>query len=150
MLVDALDHHQLYTNLHPRFTRAFRFLCDTNVSQLAPGKQEIDGERIFAIVANQMGKPPTTALLEFHRRYIDIQYVIAGPDVMGWLPLELCRRIAEPYDAERDLGFFFDRPSTWCEVPPGYFAIFFPHDAHAPLAIEQPVHKVVVKIAVKP
>jgi biofilm protein TabA len=33
-------------------------------------------------------------------------------------------------------------------TPPGTFAIFFPEDAHAPMAGEGLIHKVVVKVAV--
>jgi beta-galactosidase beta subunit len=39
---------------------------------------------------------------------------------------------------------------TWVAVPPGSFAIFFPHDAHAPLGGEGRVKKAVVKVASDP
>ena len=73
---------------------------------------------------------------------------IEGDERFGWRPLEDCHEVAEPYNAERDLGFFADRPTVWLPLAAGQFAIFFPADAHAPLAGEGPVHKVVIKVAV--
>jgi len=44
---------------------------------------------------------------------------------------------------------FADQPSTFVSVPPGSFTIFFPHDAHAPLAGPGRLKKAVVKVAVE-
>lgn len=46
------------------------------------------------------------------------------------------------------MELFFDRPATWLAVSRGVFAVFYPEDAHAPLASLGPIHKAVVKIAV--
>src|SRR5690606_33531993 len=94
------------------------------------------------------GRGQADSPLEYHRRYLDIQYVVHGTDLIGWQPTGDCRYEQAAFDVERDIGFFVDRPGTWCRVPAGYFAIFYPEDAHAPLGGTGPVHKVVVKIAV--
>ena len=75
-----------------------------------------------------------------------IQFVIDGADSIGWLPAAECQRIATPYDGGKDVGFYYDRPQTWVLVPAGYFAVFFPQDAHAPLAVEATIRKAVVKV----
>lgn len=92
------------------------------------------------------GRTGHTAHLEAHRRYIDIQYTIEGPEEIDWSPRASCVVPAGPFDSERDIMFFQDRPGTWFEVPPGRFAIFFPEDAHAPLGGQGPLKKAVVKI----
>ena len=97
---------------------------------------------------NGQGRGAEQALLEFHRRYIDIQFVVAGIDLIGWLPTPSCQRVSTPYDEAKDVGFFYDRPATWLSVAAGQFALFFPEDAHAPLAGQGAVHKAVVKVAV--
>ena len=51
-----------------------------------------------------------------------------------------------PFDEKKDVVLFADRPTTWIAVPPGSFAIFFPHDAHAPLAGLGPMKKAIVKV----
>ena len=53
------------------------------------------------------------------------------------------------FDETKDVGFFAERATTWVAVPPGSFTIFFPHDAHAPLAGRGPLKKAIVKIAVE-
>ena len=55
---------------------------------------------------------------------------------------------AEAFDAAKDITFFHDRPECWLSVPAGRFAIFFPEDAHAPLAGRGTLKKAIVKIAV--
>ena len=100
-------------------------------------------------MSRDQGRGREKSLLEAHRRYIDIQFVISGEDCIGWLPISDCERVSSPYDANRDLEFFFDQPATWLAVSPGNFAAFYPEDAHAPLAAQGPIHKVVVKVAVE-
>jgi len=148
MLIDYLQNADRYSPLHPGFARAFDFLRRANLAALPDGRHEIDGDRLFAIVSRGQGRGREHSLLEAHRRYIDIQFVIGGEDCIGWLPISDCQRVSSPYDAQKDLELFFDRPATWVTVSPGVFAVFYPDDAHAPLATREPIHKAVVKIRV--
>ncbi|MCK7529168.1 MAG: YhcH/YjgK/YiaL family protein [Ignavibacteriales bacterium] len=43
--------------------------------------------------------------LEAHRKYIDVQYVIRGEELMGYAPLG-GQKILEPYKEENDIVFF--------------------------------------------
>ena len=63
--------------------------------------------------------------------------VVAGSD-------RASRRTGEQNDVE----FFSDMPENWLSLPAGHFAIFFPDDAHAPLAGRGALTKAVMKIAV--
>ena len=148
MIVDRLERAETYFDLHPGFERAFAFLRQENLAGLAPGRHEIDGDRMFCLISNGPGRTREEAKLEAHRKYIDIQYVIAGTDEMGWKPAAECRVQDAAYDAEKDIEFFKDEPREWKPVPAGSFTIFFPEDAHAPLVSEGNIHKVVLKIKV--
>ncbi|MEN8254649.1 MAG: YhcH/YjgK/YiaL family protein [Verrucomicrobiota bacterium] len=66
---------------------------------------------------------------------------------MGWAPREGLVNSIE-YDAGKDLEFFEGAPESIVCVPPGSFAVFLPSDAHLPLIGSDPIHKVVVKVAV--
>ena len=149
MLIDTLQHADRYLPLHPGFVGAFAFLRHVDLDQLPNGQREIDGDRIYAIVSRDQGRGREKALLETHRRYIDIQFIVSGEECIGWLPMSDCKRVSSPYDAGKDIEFFFDRPATWLSVSPGTFAVFYPEDAHAPLAAQGPIHKIVVKVALK-
>ena len=148
MIIDELKRCERYLSVHPGFRAGFEFLRRPDLRQLPAGRHEIEARRLYATVALDQGRGREKSLLEFHRKYIDIQFLVVGADLIGWRPTELCARIATPYDGEKDVGLFYDRPETWVEVPVGYFAILFPDDAHAPLATTGNVHKVVVKVAV--
>ena len=146
MILDTLAQADRYLALHPLFARAFEFLRGTDLDALAPGMHAIQGEQLFAIVEDCIGRTRAEAKLECHRRYIDIQLVLEGVDEMGWKPLAACVDPATDHDAARDIRFFNDVPASWVATPPGSFCLFFPDDAHAPLVSAGRIRKVVVKI----
>ncbi|MEW6509497.1 MAG: YhcH/YjgK/YiaL family protein [Bacteroidota bacterium] len=148
MICDQLGQARKYEPIHPRFAEAFRALVRSDLRSLPEGRHEVDGESLYLLIARNDGLPKTLAVLESHRRYIDIQFVIEGTDTMGWKPARECRVVSKEYDADRDVMFYGDVPATWLEVRSGMFAIFFPDDAHAPLVSEGRIHKAIVKVAV--
>jgi biofilm protein TabA len=90
--------------------------------------------------------------LEFHRKYIDVQYMASGEEVIGWASVERVT-ITAAYDEEKDIAF---GTAPLSEVTPlhlsaGQLVVLYPKDAHAPkLAAGKPsqVKKIVVKVAV--
>lgn len=147
MILDTLVNAARYEALHPGLRAGFDFLRKTNVGALAPGKLMIDGARLYAVIVRGPGSGRAQAKLETHRKYIDIQFAIAGTDVFGWRPLEACRETAQAYDPATDAALYADAPWAWSDLPPASFAVFFPWDAHAPMAAEGELHKVIVKVA---
>jgi YhcH/YjgK/YiaL family protein len=149
MILDNLTDSTHYENVHPLFPAAFAHLRGLAArSDLPAGRIELDGDRVYAIVAHGAGRPRDKARTETHRRYIDIQYTLAGTDLIGWLPASECPN-STGYDDGKDIEFYTDRPELWFEVKAGQFAIFLPGDAHAPMANEgQPISKIVIKVAV--
>jgi YhcH/YjgK/YiaL family protein len=137
-----------YLAVHPRFVEAFAALHDPALTARLPGRYELDGQQLVLIIDKALGRGHAASPLEAHRKYIDIQFVIAGDEEMGWRALADCQDLAHPYSEERDIMFFHDRPERWFRVPPGHFAVFFPDDAHAPLAGAGNIHKAIVKVAI--
>jgi biofilm protein TabA len=92
-----------------------------------------------------------SAGFEVHRRYLDIQHIIAGSEVIGWAGRDRLR-IDEKYDEQKDVEFFHSpERSTLLEVHPGQFAFFYPDDAHAPggrFGDVVTARKVLLKVAV--
>ena len=147
MILDALSEWRRYSDIHPAFPQAFAYLAGADLSSLPAGRLPIDGERLFVIVDDREGRGPEGARLEAHRTYLDLQVTIEGTEVIGWRPLDLCHHPSGRFDGERDVGFFEDPPESWVTVPPGRFAVFFPADAHAPLAGRGALKKAILKIA---
>jgi YhcH/YjgK/YiaL family protein len=147
MIMDSTARGATYAALHPGFAKAFAFLRDTDLAALPDGRLELDGDRLYVLVMTVDGRGRDGAKLEAHRRYIDIQAVVQGEDVMGWSPLAACRQPL-PFDPAKDVGLFGDVSMSWVLVPQGSFALFLPEDVHAPLAGSGKVKKAVVKVAV--
>lgn len=148
MILDVLENADTYAAINPGFPKAFEFLKRPDLRELPVDRYEIDGDRVFAMVAKDQGRKREDAELEAHDNYIDVQFVLSGVDEMGWRPTATCKEISVPYDAAKDLKFFKDRPDAWLATHPGAFAIFFPEDAHMPLIASGELHKVIVKVAV--
>lgn len=149
IIVDRLERAERYCGMHPAFAEAFAFLNQSTLADLPEGRHEIAGDRLFCLISKGPGRDRAEAKLEAHRQYIDIQYVIAGTDEMGWKPTVACTLSDVRYDADKDIEFFRDEPDSWTAVAAGSFVIFFPQDAHAPLVSDGEIHKAVLKIAVE-
>jgi len=148
MVLDALARADRYAALHPAFAQAFAFLATADLDGLPTGRNAIDGDAMFVMLDRQEGRGREGARLEAHRRYIDIQYTVRGDEEIGWTPLSSCGAPDGGFDEKKDIGFFRDAPAAWVRVPRGSFAVFFPEDAHAPLAGRGLLVKAIVKIAV--
>lgn len=147
MIVSTLSEVTRYSGSHPLFAQAFAFLSTIN-DQWEPGKYTISDTEAFVLVSDDLGRGKSDSPLEVHRRFIDIQLVLGGKEQVGWAPLETCRQLRSAYCEEKDIGFFSDHPQLWLTLPAGQLALFFPEDAHAPLAGSGPVRKAVAKIPV--
>ncbi|HNW92806.1 MAG TPA: YhcH/YjgK/YiaL family protein [bacterium] len=131
MILAPLAQANDYAALHPHFAAAFAFLRRTDLAQLPDGRQEIAGDDVYAMVSRYTPKPPADDLRwEAHRRYIDVQYAVAGSELIGWSPLAVVRETVA-YDAAGDCAFY-SGPGCRLPLAAGRFAIFFPADAHAP------------------
>lgn len=153
MILDRLENAWMYQGLSKDIAAALDYLRRTDFRQVSLGRHELAGDRLFAIVQRYRTKPLVDAGWEAHRKYLDVQYVVEGVERIGYAPLRDDVSVKQEYDSQKDLVFF----ETWgdlLEVPAGSFAIFAPHDIHAPGLVVGPsaepteVLKVVVKVRV--
>lgn len=147
MILDSLANSDKYVSLNKGFKKAFEFLKKRDLSDLTYGRHDIDGDNIFVMISDNEGQGTDKVRLEAHKNYIDIQFVIKGEDLIGWRPVADCRESFD-YNSSKDCTPFGDEPESWLELSPGNFTVFFPHDAHAPLAGKGQVRKAVVKVKV--
>lgn len=150
MILDKIQNKKSYANLNDKFQKAFKFLTENNLEELAVGKYEIDGNDVYAMVQAYTTKMDEEIKWETHKKYIDIQYVVKGTEVVGWMPMDELTE-SEAYSEEKDITFYGET-SKWTKLVlnSGVYAIFFPEDAHKPCCtydkkVEE-VKKVVVKI----
>ncbi|MEX0774519.1 MAG: YhcH/YjgK/YiaL family protein [Phycisphaeraceae bacterium] len=149
MILDHLSKYAAYAGLAPRLMRALCWLNDANLADLALGRHDLDGDNLFALVEEYDTRPVDQCKWEAHRKYMDVQYVIAGVERMGWAGLAAMREVT-PYDAQKDLAFYQGQ-GDFVTVHAGMFAIFMPQDVHMPVVAPgmiTHVRKIVIKAAV--
>ena len=144
-----MDHQVPMT---PSLRRAFDFLQVCDLLQLPDGRVEIDGDRVFALVQRYETVRTDAPKYECHRKYIDVQFIATGEEVIGWAPAERMS-VTEAYDAGRDVCFGTIAAGTWTPVrlEAGQLMVLWPEDAHAPKGAageSKRVMKIVVKVAV--
>lgn len=148
MIIDHIENAALYAGLGERITRALDYLKKTDFSSLAPGRYDIDGDDIFAMVNEYETRPLSSAELEAHKMYIDIQYVHSGAEKIGYAPLD-DQEPSDDFNIDQDCGFYRGEPSL-IHFKEKMFAVFYPTDLHMPGIGEDktPVKKVVIKVKV--
>lgn len=148
MILDKLENFILYETLHPLFTKAFEFLQSSNFSEFTDGKYEIEGDKLFAMVQEYNTKDESEGKPEAHRKYIDIQFVYSGAELIGIAPLKDNILISD--EPEKDLAFY-ESETSFIKLEAGMFAVFFPEDLHMPgikLNQSAKVKKVVIKVLI--
>ena len=150
MIHDKLENFHLYYKAD-FWKEAFDFLSSLN--EKSEEKRYDLGHGMYAIIMSYPTKDREEAVLESHRKYVDIQSSITGAE-----RIDCCDRegleISEEYDSERDVMFYSHPESYQFSVDnlAGRFTVLFPDDAHMPqlkvLGFDE-VKKVVVKIPVE-
>jgi biofilm protein TabA len=153
MIVASLAHIEEQVVLTPNLECAFTFLKNLDLNRLQEGRQTIDGERVFAILSTYTTKPIQSLVqLEWHRKYLDLQFLAQGEEAVGWAPVEQVPE-STPYQPESDAweGNLPAGSVAWLKLHAGQVAVLYPTDAHAPQhasGVPAPVWKVVVKVSI--
>jgi YhcH/YjgK/YiaL family protein len=149
MILDKLENAELYFGINNRIDKALHYIQNTDFTELETGRHDIEGDTLYANVFEYETKSATDSLLEAHRKYIDLQFVIEGEEQVGFATLK-GQDIVKAYN-ELDDYLLIEEKYVRITLKKGLFAIFFPDDLHKPsLKIEKTskVKKVVVKIKI--
>lgn len=152
MILENIKNAYDYSSINPNFKKALEFLKNTDLEKLEPGRHEVDGTNVFANVQDYETFPKEERRWEAHKKYIDIQCVISGTEIMYCEPVERLEVVEDNFD-EKDVAFYKDIDNaSELVLKNGNFAILFPKDAHKPCCalnnVPSKVKKVVVKVAV--
>lgn len=151
MIIDRLKNVQKYYDLVPGIQAAFDFLKTTDLEKLEPGKYEIDGERVVALIQEYTTKPDP--LWESHKYHVDIQYLVSGEERVGYRPLEgMVPPNPDPYKMTYDCTFYEENyKGDYLTLKDDTIMILFPEDGHVPrVSVGEPmaVKKVVIKVLI--
>ena len=151
MIASTLQHTAMIEAAHPLFAKAFAFLRTHDFAAMEPGRIDIEGSDLYALVQRYETVDASQKKWESHERYIDIQYVAAGTEICGWAPAGTLKPAGE-YDPVKDIRFYGEGGATtpvWLSA--GQFVVLMPEDLHRPGCMAQtpsPVIKVVLKVRV--
>ena len=147
MIIDSFENCKKYFSVHKMFEKAFNYILKTDFENKPCGRYEIDGNNLYINVEGYETKMVSKP--EYHKKYIDIQFLINGEEYVGFCPKQDLM-IDNGYDEQKDLGFG-EGIVDFIRLKRGYFMIFSPEDAHQPcMAISKPskVKKAVMKVRV--
>jgi YhcH/YjgK/YiaL family protein len=131
MIHDRLEHWRTYATLHPAFKDAFEFIEQGRLNTLPSGKHNINGEDLFVIINEYETKDEGECIMENHRKYIDIQFMMQGEECMGTSVFK-AQTPTTTYDESKDAAFYPNKYDSLTKVAEQSFTIFFPHDLHMP------------------
>jgi len=141
MIIDNIKNAVLYYGMGEKIKKALKFLEETDFSKVEPGKYEIDGTNLFYMVQHNKTRKLAESVWEAHKKYIDIQYVFSGEEIIGYSYIDsLC--VKKPYDESADV-VLLDGKGDFCAVKSGFFMIL-----GVSIGKQENIKKVVVKIAV--
>ena len=152
MIIDQIENIDTYKALGSNLAKAFDVLKETDFKALESGKHEVDGDNLFFMVARYDTLAIQDCILEAHKDYIDIQYLVSGEEIFGYAPISDKLKTTQPYKPEDDCALYATNESDLrIHFKPGMVIIAFPEDAHMPCAAvttPEAVLKVVFKVKI--
>lgn len=137
---------------HPVIQKAVQYLRDNEVATLSPGKYEIEGADMFALVQDPVTVPISEQKSEHHAKYIDLQYVVAGEEEVMVVARQSERNQPIVNELESQDYALYDQVEGEMQLylKPGMFVVLFPNDLHRPNCSRKgdaaSLRKVVIKI----
>lgn len=127
MILGSLNNTEIIEKIHPAFKEAFDLLKTNDLKNIEKSESniEIGGENIFALVQKYQGKAKDELILEAHKKYIDIQFVVEGTEQMGWLDINKCTTVLSHYDDIKDVASYANPSSSFVTVNANEFVIIF-------------------------
>ena len=150
MIIDAIHNIKRY-RFSPVLLRRGLALLSRLKDDIPEGVTQYPGG-IKVMVSAYVTKPRDDGIFESHRKFIDIQYLLKGREIIRWAPVKGLP-VKSRYDAKKDIALYkYSGESIPLSIKKGVFAVFFPEDAHNPglafRSVSCRVKKIVVKIPV--
>ncbi len=151
MIVDKIENAHLYAGMSDKIAAALDIIKDKTTAQKEDGRYEVQGSDIFYLVQRYATVGIEEGNLEAHKRFIDLQYVANGQEILGYAPTDNLE-IATPYDEDKDCILYkVPQQMTPVYLSEGAFCILWPGDTHLPgrsVDGRDDVCKIVVKIPI--
>ncbi len=128
MIIDSVENIKNYKGLD-KIYNVLEFIQKTDFSKMSLGKYHIDDENLFYMVQEYDTKPDEN-IGEVHNKYIDIQLIVEGEEVIGYSPISCEKKLVEE-KLENDC-IFYNCETTKLLLKSGDFMVLYPNDIHSP------------------
>ena len=127
---DTIDKVLPYLPL--RLGRAMAYLRDTDLGKLSDGRYEVEGSDIFVIISSYKTDKAESCILEAHFKYIDIQYLISGEELVYHSQIGAPFHKTVEKNVKKDMVIFEGsiEDENKYHLKAGQLMVFFPWDAH--------------------
>ncbi len=148
MIFDHIRNIDCYEGMDSRIFRGLQLLQETDFTAHPLGRFEVEGDALFYMVQEYTTRP-NDGQGEVHRKYADIQYLLAGEEKIHLGQLDDSAVLVEGRP-EGDI-WFYKTGDDAITLHPGQFTILWPQDIHGPglcVDVPKPCRKVVIKIKI--
>lgn len=131
-----------------RVSQAVDYLLSVDVNSTQIGVKHIVNDYFYYSIQSYITKPAEQCNLESHRKYVDIQIMVDGRELMDIVDTSRLT-VKEDYDAEKDT-IFWNIPSRMVRTTlnAGDYVVLYPENAHRG-AVENKSSLKVIKIVGK-
>ena len=146
---DKKQLYEHYQKFPQRWKMVFDFIKNNDLTQIPLGITNLS-EDVYFNMQEYTSRDFGELILETHKKYIDLQYVISGRELIGIGCLSEAVNVVAHNDATDYAGHKLPI-FPFYPADPDYFFIFFPDQPHLPgiiAGIEMPIRKIVFKIKV--
>lgn len=149
MIYTNYEHLERYLGISPALDTAIRYLKTADLSQLAFGRNNVDGEEVYINRFDYDTLPQEQAMWEGHAQYADIHVVLQGEEKIGVTDVSHLQETTQ--DPANDFIGYEGPVETWFTMKPGTLLVVFPEDVHmVKVQLNGPSHvqKAVFKVRV--
>lgn len=133
MIFDKIENAGAYANICPGINRVLAEARKITAEGYTPGRVELDGDALFMNVCAYDTESPEDALMEAHRQYLDVMYMVEGEETIYVKSTDELTNVTQEYNPEIEaLLATLDADATPIRLTTGHFVVLFPQDAHAP------------------
>ena len=117
MFVGNISQYEKESRFLPEYIRPWiEKLSSLVKSDLNPGRHTFDTVNYMNVDVTETA-PASQRLMEAHRDYIDVQYVLEGEENIGWQPLCQAGPVVDDSRADSDAWFYNPMSSTIRSLP---------------------------------
>ena len=119
--------------LPEKIQKAMNYLKETDFSKLENKTYPIEGDKTFVVIQEYQTKPKQEKSAEQHQKYIDIQYMISGTEIIGVGYENPENEILDNYNEEKErIKYGKIKNEKDIVISQGDYIILFPQDIHKP------------------